>query len=120
MSGFRLSAGEDFATAADKVTASLATDVIRLPERLSFTGRAAYLSVDRLATLVEREQGAVLVAQEPRVEVAAEPWTVGERVTDDFGMPFTAASASSTARHAGLVAAPVSSPVVSLTGVFDG
>ncbi|GAA8847017.1 hypothetical protein DUHN55_21920 [Helicobacter pylori] len=120
VSGFRLSAGEDFATAADKVTASLATDVVRLPERLSFTGRAAYLSVDRLATLVEREQGAVLVAQEPRVEVAAEPWTVGERVTDDFGMPFTAASASSTARHAGLVAAPVSSPVVSLTGVFDG
>lgn len=120
ISGFRLSAGEKFATAGDRVTAPLATDVIRLPERQSFTGRAAYLSADRLATLVEREHGAVLAAQEPQVEVVTEPWTVGERVTDDFGMPFTAASATSTARHADLVAAPVSSPVVSLTGVFDG
>lgn len=120
VAGFRLSAGEEFATAEDRVTAPLTTDVVRLPERLSFAGRVAYLSVDRLATLVEREQGAVLVVQEPQVKVVPEPWTVGERETDDFGMPFTAASASSTARHAGLVAAPVSTPVASLTGVFDG
>ncbi|WP_298885167.1 delta-60 repeat domain-containing protein [uncultured Serinicoccus sp.] len=120
ISGFRVGVGGEFEPAGDREPAPLTTDVIRLPERQSFLGRAARLSTDRLATLVERAQGPALAAQEPQVGVVAEPWRVGERTLDGFGMPFTAASASSTARHAGLVAAAASSPVVSLTGVFDG
>lgn len=118
VSGFRLAGADRFGSAPTRVDAPLTTTVVRLPGRSRLSALLAWYPEDGLATLLQRSGGIRVADEPPVVGVRAEPWLVGEASTDSFGQPFSAASAYSASRHTGAVAAPVSTPTVSTSGVF--
>lgn len=114
-SGFRLALAQDFSMNGHTGDVDLkpTTSVLRLPGHHRFeSSTLQVLHAELVGSIGERLAGATISAGAPEITLTPEPWVVVG------GARQHAADAILAARHDGMVAMPVSTPVLSLDGVM--